>query len=149
MFLHVRPRAAKSGAVLSIRTVGWAVGLTFVFSAIPGVLCAQSVVVRHSVVADVAPVVVVRDSGWTRLSDSLPHFSWTAEIRTNAVTSVQIMGPRGQDPVVHARSGQGAWVQLRPDAWNSITLAQPGQRRVTVEVRDVVGEPPPLRVIAR
>jgi hypothetical protein len=71
MFLDVRPRAAKSGVVLSIRMVRRAFGLTFVFSAIPGVLRAQTVVVRHTVVADVAPVVVVRDSGWTQWLDQV------------------------------------------------------------------------------
>ena len=135
--------------MVSIRKVLSAICLTCAVG-VGGRAHAQSVVVRHSVVAQVAPLLSVRDSGWTRSGDAEPRLSWSAEVRTNTITEIQVFGPRVQDPVAHARSGQGAWVRLRPDEWNTITINQPGRTRVTVEVfGDAVREPPLVRISAR
>ena len=119
--------------------------------ALPEFARAQSVLVKHSVVAAVAPVVSVRDSvrsarqeigGGTRTA-------WSGEIRGNTVSEIQVLAPINPQPT-YARGVSGPWVRLEPGAWHTIVVTPAGRSVVTMEMHvPAPGVPPKVRVITR
>ena len=122
--------------------------------ALPEFARAQSVLVRHSVVAEVAPVVSVRDSVWSAPLEigGGTQTTWSGEIRANTVSEVQVLGPINPEQPAYARRVGGQWVRLEPGTWHTIVVTPAGRRVVTMEVLLVSpGSPqvrPAVRVVA-
>ncbi len=116
---------------------------------------AQSAVVRHSVIAEVRPVVAVRDSSWSNRQEigAASLATWSGEIRANSASELQVMGPRNPEPPTYARIA-GQWVRLEPGAWHTVIAAPAGRRVVTMELLYTPTDAasrlmPALRVIPR
>ena len=113
------------------------------------------VVVRHSVVAEVAPVVVVRDSAWstTRAVGGATTTTWSGEVTANTSSEIQVMVPRDAARPTFARIDAGLWVRLDPGAWQTVIVAPAGRRVVTMELlvtpSDTLRLMPAVRVINR
>jgi len=97
---------------------------------------AQSVLVRHSVVAEVTPVVGVRDSTWSAPREIVggTQSAWSGEIRGNMATDLQVLVPREPNRTVYARAVGGEWVRLVAGDWNSIVVMPAGRRVVALEL---------------
>lgn len=127
---------------------------SLICAALPGFGRAQSVVVRHSAVAEIAPVVGIRDSAWSgaREIDGGTHTTWSGEIRANTAAELQVMVPRRLPGTAYARAHDGPWLPLEPGAWKTIVLTAPGRNRVTVVVTALPADDPvkpAVRVVAR
>ena len=125
-------------------------------AALPAFARAQSVVVRHSVVVEVPPLVGVRDSSWSapREIGGGTQTTWSGEIRGNTASELQVLGPRELDQTTYVRAAGGQWVQLTAGAWNTVVVSPAGRRVVTLDVSvttpsGVASNVPALRVIVR
>jgi hypothetical protein len=141
---------------MSIAAISKAICLTSLCcAALPEFARAQSVVVRHSVVAEVVPVIGVRDSSWSDRSDvdGSTRTTWSGEIRANAISEVQVLGPGDPEPA-YARTNAGAWQRLAAGVWNTVVVTPAGRRVVTMEVLvathgAVSPKLPAVRIVAR
>ena len=100
---------------------------------VPCLASAQAIVVRHDVQAVVVPVGSVRDSGWVNPGSDPGRWTWTAELRANVASELQVLGPDADDSAVHVRVGSGPWVRLQPRVWNAISTLGAGRRRIDIE----------------
>ena len=142
---------------MSIGGVSKAVGFAMLFgAAIPEFARAQSVVVRHTVVAEVVPVVGVRDSSWSapQTIAAGTQTTWSGEIRGNTASALQVLGPSDPNRASYVRAAGGQWVQLSAGAWNTVVVAPAGRQLVTMEILvtvsgDVFPKRPAVRIVAR
>jgi hypothetical protein len=122
---------------------------------LPEFASAQSAVVRHSVVAEVVPVVSVRDSTWSAPQEigAGTQTTWSGEISANTASELQVLGPREADQTGYARAvGGGQWERLTAGAWHTVAVTPVGRRVVTFEVLVVAPNAtapglPPVRVV--
>ena len=127
--------------------------LALIWAVVPELGTAQTIVVRHSVAADVAPILVVHDSGWTRpMATDSSRLLWSGEIRGNTAAELQVMVPRGLPGTASARADDGPWLPLEPGIWSTIAVAPAGRKRLTVVITTPgAGDAskPTVRVVAR
>jgi len=118
-----------------VATARTLVPVVLVLGLVPCLASAQTVVVRHDVQAVVLPLAAVRDSGWakTNLASDSGRWTWTAELRANSESELQVLGPDVDDSVAHVRVGSGPWVRLQPRVWNAVSTLGPGTRRIAIE----------------
>jgi hypothetical protein len=141
-----------NGGRLSILASSRTVFLALVWAVVPELGTAQTVVVRHSVTADVAPILVVRDSGWTTPATDTTRLVWSGEIRGNTAAELQVMVPRGLPGTASARADDGPWLPLEPGIWSTIAVAPAGRKRLSVAITTPgAGDAskPTVRVVAR
>ena len=102
---------------------------------VPCLAGAQSVVVRHQVQAVVLPLAAVRDSGWANTNPASDpcRWIWTAELRANIPSELQVLGPDVPDSTASVRIGSGPWVRLQPRVWNAVSIVAAGKRVIAIE----------------
>ena len=79
--------------------------------------------------------------------------NWSGEIRANAASELQVMGPRDPERPTYARIS-GQWVRLEPGAWHTVLVTPPGRRVVTMELLFTASDSasrlmPSVRVVPR
>jgi hypothetical protein len=137
---------------MSIGGISKAIGFAMLFgAAIPEFARAQSVVVRHTVVAEVVPVVGVRDSSWSAPQEIGvgTQTTWSGEIRGNTASELQVLGPSDPNRASYVRAAGGQWVQLTAGAWTTVVVTPVGRSLVKVEVlvETPGAAPPAVRVV--
>jgi len=162
LFFHLRTKASRRSPVgidksgMSIVALSRAVRFAAVFAALAAPAQSQSVVVRHLVATDVAPLVAARDTGWVVAGGASTdgHWIWSGEVRGNALTEVQLLVPRAADGETVARLGAGPWRRLEPGSWTRLADVPPGRRQMAIEVLIVssgidVPLMPAVRILSR
>ena len=102
---------------------------------VPCLAGAQSIVVRHDVQAIVLPLAAVRDSGWAKANPTSDPYrwTWTAELRANIPSELQVLGPDFHDSTASVRIGSGLWIRLQPRVWNAVSILGAGKRQIAIE----------------
>lgn len=110
-------------------------------------LATAQVAVRHAVAADVAPLLVVRDSV-TVAARPDSAWRWSGTVAGNVAFVLEAGADSG---VVEARLPGGAWTTLA-GAWQALAGGGPGRTAVVVEFRAAGGSAagrPRFRALSR
>lgn len=83
------------------------------------------------------------DSGTVR-------WTWSAKLRANHPSELQVFGPGVADPATRVRVGSGPWVQLQSRVWNPISIVDAGEQSIAIEYSTTAGSsssnPPDVRI---
>jgi hypothetical protein len=143
--LRATERKVSTAKTLVLGVLG--LGLT------PCLARAQSVVVTHTVHAEVMPLASVRDSAWAKTHSDRDaiRWTWTAELRANIASELHVLGPVVDDSTARVRVGAGPSVRLQPRMWNTVSILGAGKQHITIEysTADSVSSPGPPDVRIR